>query len=223
MNPTNNYNITWDTTATYKNLMSESVTNLRYRDDLQLMTSNVYNGTGGSLAYVQNSLHPFGNDGTTAVHGNISTSSTSLHDLLLRGDFNQDGSVNGADVLQMINALANLSSYESTHTISGHSFTNADMLAVADINRDGVINNADLQSLLGLLSDPASGSAAVPRATVEADLATGSDHLPLVADYTVTVGSGSLSSVPEPSSLALLVAGGSLLLWWRRTRTSLAA
>jgi hypothetical protein len=210
-------NESWELNSTYKSFMTVSGYDLRYRDDLQLMTQNVYNGTG-SLQYVSGSLHPFGNDGNTNVYGNVSNSSTALKDLLLRGDLNRDGSVTAADIASMLSTLTNRSSYQSSHTISGHSFSAADMLAVADINRDGVINNADLQALLVELQNPSAANAPVSRSTVEPDLTTASDHLPIVADYTVTVtGQNSLAAVPEPSSLALaLVAMGSMLVWWRQ-------
>ena len=45
LNPQNSMQ-TWDTNATYNSIMSESSTSVRYRDDLQLMTQNVYSGGG---------------------------------------------------------------------------------------------------------------------------------------------------------------------------------
>ena len=45
---------------------SDSTTDLRYRDDYQLMTHNVLNGTG-AINYVSSTLEAFGNNGTTAV------------------------------------------------------------------------------------------------------------------------------------------------------------
>jgi endonuclease/exonuclease/phosphatase family metal-dependent hydrolase len=204
----------WELNSTYKAFMTVSSDYLRYRDDFQLMTQNVFNATG-SLQYVSGSLHPFGNDGHTNVYGNPSTTSTSLKNLLLRGDLNQDGSVTSADISQMLSALSDMNGYQSSHSISAHLFSTADMLAVADINRDGVINNADLQALLLELQNPNAANTPVPRSIVAPDLATASDHLPIVADYTVTVGGGSLAPVPEPSALALL-STGSLLFLWRR-------
>ncbi len=48
---------------------TQSSTSLRYRDDYQLMTQNIFDGTG-SLTYVPGSLRAFGNNGTTFPGGN---------------------------------------------------------------------------------------------------------------------------------------------------------
>jgi PEP-CTERM motif len=110
----------------------------------------------------------------------------------------------------MLTVLTDVSGYQSAHSLSNSAF-----LAMADINRDGVINNADLQALLIELQNSTAANAPVTASTVLTDLTTASDHLPVVADYSITFGGGSVSSVPEPSSLAL-VAIGSLLVFWRR-------
>jgi endonuclease/exonuclease/phosphatase family metal-dependent hydrolase len=74
---------TWDDNATYKALFTETDTNLQYRDDLQLMTQNVFDGTQPlGLAYVPDSLHAFGNNGSVGVDGDVnSPSNTALDDL----------------------------------------------------------------------------------------------------------------------------------------------
>jgi hypothetical protein len=54
---------------------SESATDLRYRDDYQLMTSNVLNDTG-AINYVSGTLNNFGNNGTTSANGNVDSPST---------------------------------------------------------------------------------------------------------------------------------------------------
>lgn len=54
--------------------LSESATNLRYRDDYQLMTQDILNGTG-AINYVANSMESFGNNGTVAAMGQINSSS----------------------------------------------------------------------------------------------------------------------------------------------------
>ena len=69
---------------------SESDTDLRYRDDYQLMTANVLNDTAGSLGYVSGSLHNFGNNGTTPANGSVNSGS----DTALNSDLVQDGPPN---------------------------------------------------------------------------------------------------------------------------------
>jgi hypothetical protein len=69
--PQNN-NITWAGNPDYASIMTESVYDLLYRDDLQLMTQNVFDGTAASgLKYVPGSLHTFGNDGSIGLDGYV--------------------------------------------------------------------------------------------------------------------------------------------------------
>ena len=52
LNPTNNPNINWATSTTATNILvmlRKKATNLRYRDDLQVMTTNVYYGAAGRV------------------------------------------------------------------------------------------------------------------------------------------------------------------------------
>ena len=65
---------------------SESDTDLRYRDDYQLLTSNVLNDTG-TLDYVSGSFHNFANNGTTPSGGSVNSGS----DTALNSDLVQDG------------------------------------------------------------------------------------------------------------------------------------
>ena len=99
-------------------LKTESATDLRYRDDLQVMTSNVYFGAAGGLALVPGTYHAFGNNGTTPYEGSVNSGS------------------------------------------------------------DTALNN-DLES-----------NAPISASSLYADLTTASDHLPIVADYTIPVPTG---------------------------------
>jgi endonuclease/exonuclease/phosphatase family metal-dependent hydrolase len=54
--------------STSKTNFTDSSTSLRFRDDYQLMTSNVLNGTG-AINYISGSLEAFGNNGTTPSSG----------------------------------------------------------------------------------------------------------------------------------------------------------
>jgi PKD repeat protein len=115
------------------NMKSESATDLRYRDDLEVMTSNIYNDVPGGLSLVTGTYHVFGNNGTTPYQGTV---------------------VSGSDT-----AL-----------------------------------NTDLEP-----SPPISAS------QLYSDLSTGSDHLPVVADYTVPLIVAAFSGSPVSGSAPLTV------------------
>jgi hypothetical protein len=65
---------------------SESATNLRFRDDYELMTSNVINDAG-AINYVSGTLHTFGNNGSTPAGGSVGSGSNTA----LNSDLVQDG------------------------------------------------------------------------------------------------------------------------------------
>lgn len=74
LNPTNNPNINWGAQTTATNIlfmMTEHDYDLEYRDDLQVMTTNVYYGTGNGLKYVSGTLHGFANNGTIPYYGTV--------------------------------------------------------------------------------------------------------------------------------------------------------
>ncbi|MGA2787049.1 MAG: hypothetical protein ABSF60_05930 [Verrucomicrobiota bacterium] len=89
MNPAGAANINWGTSTTAANILAmetESSTDLRYRDDLQVMTTNVYYGVAGGLALVPGTYHVFGNNGTTAYDGSVNSgSNTALNSDLASG------------------------------------------------------------------------------------------------------------------------------------------
>src|SRR5208283_4865601 len=69
LNPANNPNLNWSTYTADTNILvmlTEHSYEFEYRDDLQVMTTNVYYGTTGGLKYVPGTYHAFGNNGTTA-------------------------------------------------------------------------------------------------------------------------------------------------------------
>jgi endonuclease/exonuclease/phosphatase family metal-dependent hydrolase len=139
LNPTNNYTLNWAANSAYTSIMTEKDSKLEYRDDLQLMTSNIYNDAPGTLDYITNSFHAFGNNGTTGFESTINTGgNTALNDII------GNGSLTPSQVL-------------------------------ADMN-------------------PTSGS----------------DHLPVVADYSI--------SIPEPASASLLAISAGMILC-RRNRS----
>jgi hypothetical protein len=74
MNLSGTNNIDW-TANSLLNLKSESAMILHYRDDFQIMTTNVYYGAPGGLAYVPGTYHVFGNNGTTAYEKSVNSGS----------------------------------------------------------------------------------------------------------------------------------------------------
>jgi hypothetical protein len=141
LNPTNNPNINWSTYTTDTNILvmeTESSTDLRYRDDLQLMTTNIYYGVAGGLALVSGTYHAFGNNGTTPYYGSMNSgSNTALNNRLVT---------------------------------NGLVFISASQLYL--------------------------------------DLTTASDHLPVVADYTIPI------TVPAPVLQSVTGTGGTVRFSW---------
>lgn len=81
--------IDWGTYTTDTSILAmetESATDLRYRDDMEIMTTNVYYGAPDGLKLVSGTYHVFGNNGTTPYNGNVNSgSNTSLDYNLPRG------------------------------------------------------------------------------------------------------------------------------------------
>ena len=69
---------------------------------------------------------------------------------IVRGDFNRDGQVTGADVPAMLAALANLRDYQTAQSLSA-----ADLIQLADLNGDGRVDNRDTQGLFASLANQA--------------------------------------------------------------------
>lgn len=142
LNPTNNPNLDWSASTTSTNLLAmltEHSYELEYRDDLQVMTTNVYYGSPGGFKYVTGTYHAFGNNGTTAYYGSVNSGTdTALNNRLVT---------------------------------NGPVFINGPQLFL--------------------------------------DLTNASDHLPVVADYTVPVPAPVITSVSEVgSNLVLSVTNG---------------
>ena len=85
------------------------------------------------------------------------TGNVTLLNLLIPGDFNDDGHVDAADILSMMQALADPSAYEAGHS----HLTDAQLLAIGDVNGDGKFTNADLQALINLVANNAAGNSAL--------------------------------------------------------------
>lgn len=73
-NPNGSQNINWGASTTATNILAaetEHSYKLEYRDDLQLMTTNIYYGTAGGLKYLPGTYHTFGNTGQIAYNGTV--------------------------------------------------------------------------------------------------------------------------------------------------------
>jgi endonuclease/exonuclease/phosphatase family metal-dependent hydrolase len=139
LNPSGASNINWATNNAPPSILAmetESATDLRYRDDLQLMTTNVYFGVAGGLALVPGTYHVFGNNGTTPYYGSVNSGSNTA-----------------------------------------------------------------------LNSDLASG-APISASQLYLDLTTASDHLPVVADYTIPI------TAPAPVFQSVTETGGTVRFTW---------
>jgi hypothetical protein len=66
--------------------------------------------------------------------------------------------VNAADILPMMEALADPTAYLAAH----NNLTTAQLLDIKDVNSDGKFNNADLQALLNLLQSGGGSTNPVP-------------------------------------------------------------
>jgi len=89
LNPANNPNVNWSAGTTDTNILvmlTEHSYELEYRDDLQVMTTNVYYGTAGGLKFVPGTYHSFGNNGLTAYSNTVNTvTNTALNRLTTNG------------------------------------------------------------------------------------------------------------------------------------------
>jgi len=77
MNPSGDTGVDWSVDS-LMDQKTESADNLRYRDDLQIMTTNVFYAQAGGLALVPGTYHVFGNNGTTPYQGNVSDGNSAL-------------------------------------------------------------------------------------------------------------------------------------------------
>jgi len=86
LNVTNNQNINWESTTTTQSILvmlTEEDTELRYRDDLQLCTSNIFYSQSGGLCLVTNTYHGFGNNGSLTYGASVNNATnTALKNLV---------------------------------------------------------------------------------------------------------------------------------------------
>jgi PKD repeat protein len=86
LNVSGSASIDWQDTTTNKSILlmlTEEDYELRYRDDLQVVTSNVFYAVAGGLCLVTNTYHAFGNNGSIAYGKSVTVSgNTALNDLV---------------------------------------------------------------------------------------------------------------------------------------------
>jgi len=73
-NTNGSQNINWGKSTTATNILAVETEHsyaLEFRDDLQLMTTNVFYGAAGGLRYLPGTGHVFGNNGTTVYAGSV--------------------------------------------------------------------------------------------------------------------------------------------------------
>ena len=149
LNPSGSTTVDWSDSTTNTDILfmlTEASYALRYRDDLQVMTSNVYYGVAGGLQYVPGTYHAFGNNATIPW---------------------------------------------------GSAVTNASNTALSGIPSNALISAAQCYT----------------------NLTTATDHLPVVADYTIFIGpAASFTASPTSGTVPLNVSftdtsSGSITDW----------
>jgi endonuclease/exonuclease/phosphatase family metal-dependent hydrolase len=194
--------------STSKSFYSDNSTSLKFRDDYELMTSNILNGTG-AINYVSGTLQSLGNNGsTTSVK---SASNTDLSYMTAAAGYNPTGT-------QVLSALTTA----SDHLPVFADYTFALPLLLGDANGDGVVDLNDLNIVLNNLGTTTSlrsngnfdGAATI-------DLTDLNDVLNNLGAGTTSGSSLSLTQIaaaPEPASLGILALAGIALIPRRRPR-----
>ena len=124
---------------------------------------NTFNGTGGGdLSDWAGATYDSYNASLTAgvelavSPGDITAMDVIGYDPLIPGDFNRDGHLNAADIVIMLQALADSNSFKTSNDLTAAAFTK-----LADLNGDGQVTNADMQYILNDLLAGNGSTAAV--------------------------------------------------------------
>jgi PKD repeat protein len=110
-------NIDWSDPTADTNILfmlTESAGNLLYRDDLQVMTSNVYYDVAGGLQYVPGTFHTFGNNASLPYGSSVTANgNTALNDLdpILTNRFNLPATTLYADLTNTTDHLPVVADY----------------------------------------------------------------------------------------------------------------
>jgi hypothetical protein len=213
LNPTNQ-NESWDKNPTYAAIMTEDDYDLKYREDLQLMTSNVYNGTG-PLQYVSGTSHAFANNGSAGYGNSVNSgSNTALSNVVADG---------GTFISK--SSLLNDLTYASDHLPVVADYT-VPVVLPGDFNQDGHVDAADIPALELALTDLSAYelnygvtyTELMKLCEIPGDSADSLNNSDLQALLSLLQSGGGSTSVPEPASFILLAFGELFVLCSRRCR-----
>ena len=85
---------------------------------------------------------------------NITVMNFALADgIPMRGDVNQDNSIDAADVQSLASAIVNLNAFQSSHP----TLTPNQLSLILDVDQDSVIDNLDVQALLNVVANSSTG------------------------------------------------------------------
>ena len=148
MNPSGAIGIDWSVDSLMDE-KTESAADLRYRDDLQIMTTNVFYGLEGGLALVPGTYHVFGNNGTTPYQGNVSSNNLALTNLAAGAPISAAtlyrDLTNASDHLPVVAdyTIPVPTPFQSWQMLYFGSTTNAAAAPAADPDNDGMSNWAE--------------------------------------------------------------------------------
>jgi hypothetical protein len=194
MNPSGAIGIDWSVDSLMDE-KTESAADLRYRDDLQIMTTNVFYGLEGGLALVPGTYHVFGNNGTTPYQGNVSSNNLALTNLAASAPISAAtlyrDLTNASDHLPVVAdyTIPILTPFQSWQMLYFGSTTNAAAAPAADPDNDGMSNWAEF-----LAGTNPTNSASVLRLT---DIARQGNDLRI----TWTMGSGKTNVLERATAL----------------------
>jgi hypothetical protein len=185
LNPAND----WDTTSTFKSLLTESATFVQYRDDVQLVSTPMLTQPGMQL--VPNTLRAFGNGGNI-YHQSVTNSANN----------------NTLTELPNRSAVMTALTTATDHlpVVGDYSFATA-IGAPGDFDHSGIVNLADFnlwRSMFGM-----TGSNLLPDGNHD-NIVDASDYLIWRRYTTNGSGAGDLAlggQVPEPATCWLLLCG----------------
>ena len=180
----------YDKNATFKGILTESSTDLRYRDDMQFITGPVKNGSNG-MQYVANSYSAFGNNGTTAVSGTVNASSNTA----LAGIPNRTGILTAlTQVTDHLPVVADYSLTTSAPSVQWASSTGGSWPVAVNWTPDNVPNAQ--AAVANFLATPF-GLTAAGTITLDGSQTVGKLVFSDPASYTIAQGTGGTLTIDD--------------------------